>query len=183
MAEAQGSLIYQFLRRLLSQLGPREASAEVIKADEGTRTIKGEEDIAQFKAIIKRMMDETLRQRPQLQTQVSPVRSSAGQASVSQPAAVAEMKAPEDLEVSARELHEPEVPAHYGAQGYTAEDMRQRDAGQSFVEYLHKQGFMKPENLRYFQGAGIEEITETSPAMRQLYEVYQLEQDRERLER
>ncbi len=64
MAEAQGSMIYQFLRRLLSQLGPREASAEVIKADEGTRTITGEEDIAQFRAIIKRMMDEALRDAP-----------------------------------------------------------------------------------------------------------------------
>src|SRR6266446_10344874 len=64
MAETQGSMIYQFLRRLLSQLGPREASAEVIKADEGTRTITGEEDIAQFRAIIKRMMDQALQQAP-----------------------------------------------------------------------------------------------------------------------
>jgi len=65
MAETPSPMIYQFLRRLLSQLGPREASAEVIKADEGTRTIKGEEDIAQFRAIIKRMMDQALQKSPQ----------------------------------------------------------------------------------------------------------------------
>lgn len=64
MADPQPSTIYQFLQRLLSSLGPRSASAEVIKADEGTRTIKGEEDIAQFRAIVKQMMEETLRDRP-----------------------------------------------------------------------------------------------------------------------
>lgn len=177
MAEPQPSLTYQFLRRLLSQLGPREASAEIIKADEGTRTIKGEEDIAAFRALIKRMIDEAVSRAPQ--TSTSTARKLEGQRS--QEKSSDEEKAPEDLVTSAREMQEPEVPLHYGEQGYTSEDMRALDAGQNFVEYLLKQGFMKPENLGRFQGENITEITSRSPVFRHLYDVYQQEQDRERL--
>src|SRR6266481_5255162 len=134
MAEAQGSLIYQFLRRLLGQLGPREASAEVIKADEGTRTIKGEEDIAQFRAIIKRMMDEALRDAPSAARSKAPEQERSAEGQQSSGYTSAELQARDEAEDDRDDEYEQE-------HGYRPEDTRYwRDEMQRQVTRIRESG-------------------------------------------
>ena len=71
MAEWGTDMLFRLAGRLGQVLSPRPASAEVIKADEGTYTLTGE-DVERFRALIGNMMRSRYRATPEPATSSAP---------------------------------------------------------------------------------------------------------------